>query len=75
VATQEDVDMGHLTAAVLDALFPGEREAREQWLRRAQTPRPEGSRATLPPPVHVVGAPPPSLPPPAPSSHPRARKA
>jgi serine/threonine protein kinase len=74
IETQEAVDMNALTAAVLDALFPGEREAREQWLRRAHAPRPEGSRATLPPPVHVVGAPPPSTPPP-PSSHIRGRKA
>jgi eukaryotic-like serine/threonine-protein kinase len=65
VAAQGDEDMALLTAGVLDALFPGEREAREQWLRRAQAPRPEGSRATMPPPVHVVGAPPPSSPPPA----------
>jgi serine/threonine-protein kinase len=61
-------DMALLTSAVLDALFPGEREAREQWLRRAQLPRPAGARATMPPPVHVVGAPAPSSPPPPPSS-------
>ena len=48
-------DMALLTAAVLDALFPGDREAREQWIKRAHAPQPEGSRATMPPPVHVVG--------------------
>lgn len=71
VATLPADDMQQLTAAVLDALFPGEREAREQWIRRAHAPRPEGGRATLPPPVHVVGAPPPSSArPPPPSSRP-----
>ncbi len=74
VATQSRDDMTLLTAGVLDALFPGEREAREQWMRRAYAPRPEGSRATLPPPVHVVGAPPPSSPPPPPSVRARLPK-
>jgi serine/threonine protein kinase len=59
-------EMPLLTAAVLDALFPGERAARAQWLRRANTPRPAGSRATLPPPVRVVGATTPSMVPPPP---------
>jgi serine/threonine protein kinase len=69
VATQGGAEeMPLLTAAVLDALFPGEREARSDWLRRASAPRPEGSRATLPPPVPVVGASTGSMAPPPPTS-------
>jgi serine/threonine-protein kinase len=59
-------EMPLLTGAVLDALFAGEREARSDWLRRASAPPPAGARATMPPPVPVVGATTGSMAPPAP---------
>ncbi len=76
VETREGADeMPLLTTAVLDALFPGEREARSQWLRRAHAPLPEGSRATLPPPAPVVGATTPSMMPAPRTSRPPPRPA
>jgi serine/threonine-protein kinase len=53
-----------LTGAILDALFPGEREKRAEWLRRASLPPPSGSSRTLPPPVGVAGTNTPSMSPP-----------
>jgi hypothetical protein len=68
-------DMPGLTAEILDALFPGEREERAQWLRRARGYLREPGRATLPPPVPVAGTNTPSmLPPNPPSSRPGGRK-
>jgi serine/threonine-protein kinase len=58
-------EMPLLTGAVLDALFAGEREARSEWLHRASAPPPAGARATMPPPVPVVGATTGSMAPPA----------
>ncbi|HEX8791221.1 MAG TPA: serine/threonine-protein kinase [Polyangiaceae bacterium] len=46
-------DMVSLTSAILDALFPGEREKRAMWLRHTSASRPQ--RTTLPPPVPVAG--------------------
>jgi len=72
VASQQgdgDQDMALLSSAILDALFPGEREKRASWLRRAHTQRPE-SRGTMPPPGTVVGAHTPSMAPKPPSSRP-----
>jgi len=64
-----------VTAEILDALFPGEREERTQWLRRARGYLREPGRMTLPPPVPVAGANTPSmLPPNPPSSRPGGRK-
>ena len=76
-------DMALLTGAILDALFPGEREKRALWLKRASSPGKAAQRTTLPPPGTMVGAhtpsmappplpsrrsPPPSPPPPSPAS-------
>jgi serine/threonine-protein kinase len=71
-------EMMSLTSAILDALFPGEREKRAMWLRHTSTSRPQ--RTTLPPPVPVAGVSdsmPPPLPEPSkrPSSKHRVRKA
>jgi serine/threonine-protein kinase len=41
-------DMQPRTSAILDALFPGDREKRAQWLRHANATR--AQRASLPPP-------------------------
>ncbi|HEY8041921.1 MAG TPA: serine/threonine-protein kinase, partial [Polyangiaceae bacterium] len=60
-------DMALLTGAILDALFPGEREKRALWLRQAGDARREAQRATMPPPVPVAGAHTPSMMPPKPS--------
>jgi serine/threonine protein kinase len=65
-----DRDMALLSGAILDALFPGEREKRAQWLRRANTQRQESQRGTMPPPATVVGAHTPSMAPRPPSSRP-----
>jgi serine/threonine-protein kinase len=54
-------DLPALTGAILDVLFPGEREKRADWLRRAMVPSPIGSRPTLPPPTGVGGTNTPSL--------------
>jgi eukaryotic-like serine/threonine-protein kinase len=66
-AQEHGEDMAQLTGEILDALFPGEREQRGLWLRRANAPR---QGVTIPPPVPVAGASSPSLapPPPRPSS-------
>jgi serine/threonine protein kinase len=40
-------DMGPRTSAILDALFPGDRERRAQWLRHANATR--AQRASIPP--------------------------
>jgi serine/threonine protein kinase len=61
-------EMPLLTAEILDALFPGEREERTQWLRRARGYLREPGRATLPPPVPVAGASVRSMIPPKPDS-------
>jgi hypothetical protein len=61
--------MASLTSAILDALFPGEREKRAMWLRHAGASRPQ-QRTTLPPPVPVAGVSD-SMPPPLPSSPPK----
>ena len=71
-------DMVSLTSAILDALFPGEREKRAMWLRHTSSSRPQ--RTTLPPPVPVAGVsdsipPPPPPPSKRPSSKHRVRKA
>jgi eukaryotic-like serine/threonine-protein kinase len=69
VASQGSAEeMPTLTAEILDALFPGEREERTQWLRRARGYLREPGRATMPPPVPVAGASTPSMLPPAPRS-------
>jgi serine/threonine protein kinase len=48
VATQGDgEEMPLLTSAILDALFPGEREKQAMWLRRAKAPPP--TQSTRPP--------------------------
>jgi serine/threonine protein kinase len=62
-------DMALLSGAILDALFPGEREKRASWLRRAKTQRPT-ERGTMPPPATMVGAHTPSMAPGPPSSRP-----
>ena len=67
-------DMPGLTAEILDALFPGEREERAQWLRRARGYLREPGRATLPPPVPVAGTNTPSMLPPNPPSSRPGRK-
>ncbi len=55
-------EMGARTSAILDALFPGDREKRAQWLRHASATR--AQRASVPPPVTVRSSgPPPSMPP------------
>jgi serine/threonine-protein kinase len=59
-----DEDMQLLGGAILDALFPGEREKRALWLRSANVQRKETPRATMPPPATVVGAHTPSMVPP-----------
>ncbi len=73
-------DQGKATGAILDALFPGEREKRAQWIRGARVPpsppSPSSKKAppppvvALPPPPPVVALPPPlpevALPPPPP---------
>jgi serine/threonine-protein kinase len=61
-------EMRSRTAEILDALFPGEREERTQWLRRARGYLREPGRVTLPPPVPVAGANTPSMMPPKPDS-------
>jgi eukaryotic-like serine/threonine-protein kinase len=67
---EDDRDMALLSSAILDALFPGEREKRATWLTRAHTQREELQRATMPPPVTVVGAHTPSTSPRPPSNRP-----
>ncbi len=69
-------EMASLTSAILDALFPGEREKRAMWLRHASASRPQ--RTTMPPPVPVAGVSdsiPPPPPPKRPSGKHRVRKA
>lgn len=67
-------DMASLTSAILDALFPGEREKRAMWLRHASASRPP--RTTMPPPVPVAGVSDSMAPPQKrPSSKHRLRKA
>jgi len=73
VASQGSPDeMPALTAEILDALYPGEREERTQWLRRARGYLREPGRATMtatmPPPVPVAGASTASTIPPRPKS-------
>ena len=65
-----DQDMALLSGAILDALFPGEREKRASWLRRANVQRQESQRGTMPPPATVVGAHTPSMAPRPPSNRP-----
>jgi serine/threonine-protein kinase len=59
-------DMGLLTGAILDALFPGEREKRALWLRRENAQReslpPSRSSAPSPPPPPPSSAPSPPSP-------------
>jgi serine/threonine-protein kinase len=76
-----DEDMALRTGAILDALFPGEREKRAMWLRSASTPRKEVPRGTMPPPATLVGAHTPSMappplpkPPPLPPSQPPSNR-
>jgi serine/threonine-protein kinase len=57
-------DMLPLGGAILDALFPGEREQRALWLKSANKQRREPPRTTMPPPATVVGAHTPSMVPP-----------
>jgi serine/threonine-protein kinase len=52
----EQEDMLLLGGAILDALFPGEREKRALWLKGANVQRREPPRTTMPPPATVVGA-------------------
>ncbi|HZU81678.1 MAG TPA: serine/threonine-protein kinase [Polyangiaceae bacterium] len=75
-------DLGLVTSAILDALFPGEREKQAMWLRRAKEPRAAGAaagrRETMAPPVPIPGvdASVPSVPPrKRPSSRPPPKKA
>ena len=63
-------DMVSLTSAILDALFPGEREKRAMWLKHAGSSRPQ--RTTLPPPVPVAGVSD-SIPPPPPQTRPSSK--
>jgi serine/threonine-protein kinase len=49
-------DMGPRTSAILDALFPGDREKRAQWLRHANATR--AQRASMPPPSRSPSVPP-----------------
>jgi serine/threonine-protein kinase len=63
-STGGDEDMPLLGGAILDALFPGEREKRALWLKSANVPRKETPRTTFPPPATVVGAHTPSMVPP-----------
>jgi serine/threonine protein kinase len=79
-------DQGKATGAILDALFPGEREKRAQWIRGARVPPPPAS-ASVPPPSPPSARVPPSptsrkvpplpqvvaLPPPPPSASGRKR--
>ena len=55
-------EMPLLSGAILDALFPGEREKRTLWLKKANAERKE--RGTMPPPATMVGAHTPSMAPP-----------
>jgi serine/threonine-protein kinase len=64
VASRGDEDMLLLGGAILDALFPGEREQRALWLKSANMQRREPPRTTMPPPATVVGAHTPSMVPP-----------
>jgi serine/threonine-protein kinase len=61
-------DLAALTVPLLDTLFPGEREQRAQWLRRANRPGSAPARTTLPPPVSVAGLSSPSVSPPLPAA-------
>jgi serine/threonine-protein kinase len=62
VATKaSDDDMSQLSSAILDALFPGEREKRALWLRSANAQRRDVPRGTVPPPATVLGAHTPSM--------------
>ena len=63
-AAADGEDMALRTGAILDALFPGEREKRAMWLRSANTQRREVPRGTMPPPATLVGAHTPSMAPP-----------
>jgi serine/threonine-protein kinase len=63
-AMGDDEDMALRTGAILDALFPGEREKRAMWLRSANIQRREIPRTTMPPPATLVGAHTPSMAPP-----------
>jgi serine/threonine-protein kinase len=63
-----DQDMALMSGAILDALFPGEREKRAVWLKRVNAQRQE--RGTMPPPATVVGAHTPSMAPRPPSDRP-----
>jgi serine/threonine protein kinase len=65
-------DYAALTGGILDALFPGERKQRAQWIR-ASTPAASPTRTTVPPPVPAARASrPPTGPPPPPSRGPRS---
>ena len=57
----DDQDMALLSGAILDALFPGEREKRSIWLRQVNAQSHASPRGTMPPPTTVVGATTPSM--------------
>jgi serine/threonine-protein kinase len=63
-AAADHEDMALRTGAILDALFPGEREKRAMWLRSANASRRDAARPTMPPPATLVGAHTPSMAPP-----------
>jgi serine/threonine protein kinase len=66
-------DQSRATGGILDALFPGEREKRAQWIRGARVPPPsaQSASASVPPPTPPSASVPPSpasrkMPPPPP---------
>jgi serine/threonine-protein kinase len=59
-------DQNQATGGILDALFPGEREKRAQWIRGARVPpSPQSASASVPPSPQSASA---SVPPPSPPS-------
>jgi len=67
-------NMALLSGAILDALFPGEREKRSIWLKRVNAQSQASPRGTMPPPTTVVGAHTPSMLPARPPSNRPPRK-
>lgn len=57
-------DMPALVGAILEELFPGERQKQAMWLRRSRAQQLATPRATMAPPAPIAGTP--SIPPPLP---------
>ncbi len=60
------VNMPELVGAILEELFPGERQKQAMWLRTTSAPRATAPRETMAPPAPLAGTATPSMAPPLP---------